>query len=426
MANDIFLSIIIPTFNRHEFIGDTVEKLLEQKGSNYEIIIVDDCSTDETERVCGLLVGANEKVKYFKNGVNSKNGLLNWKNAVQNYAKGDWVVICSDDDFFAEDDSVEKILRFIDLNQDADVVFLNGANCYRLNCQIVGRKYTDSDNKLDGLNFLEANSDFESVFCVKKEFMEKHDYLLPNATSFNGFIFTDLALCYGNTYFLEDVTYCFRVGAHNINKHKTNIDDLLSAFYAYMKGTYQHFKNFADDEKIRKIYHGRFLYFLNTTMFTSDDICQTSERLFERIFNCIKGGIFNDACFGAVALEAASTFKLNIQSNIKLYNERVGVNDAAYGELERKKNIAIYGLSIMGMQLCQYFLDNGFNIVCVIEDDVTLWREDIKCVSYAEAKDYIDGIDFIIIATLKLHFIRTMIDNLQKIGFDNSKILTVH
>jgi glycosyltransferase involved in cell wall biosynthesis len=64
MENKVFFSIIIPSYNRADFIGKTLLSALSQTNHNYEIIVVDDGSTDNTEKVINEI--KNEKIKYYK------------------------------------------------------------------------------------------------------------------------------------------------------------------------------------------------------------------------------------------------------------------------------------------------------------------------------------------------------------------------
>ena len=59
-----FFSIIIPTYNRSNFIVKTIESILLQKYSNFEIIVIDDGSTDDTSDVIKSL--DETKIKYFR------------------------------------------------------------------------------------------------------------------------------------------------------------------------------------------------------------------------------------------------------------------------------------------------------------------------------------------------------------------------
>ena len=63
---DTFFSIVIPTYNRAQLLPETVETILEQTYSNFEIIIVDDGSKDNTDKVIEEKYGNLQKVRYFK------------------------------------------------------------------------------------------------------------------------------------------------------------------------------------------------------------------------------------------------------------------------------------------------------------------------------------------------------------------------
>ncbi|QQR96723.1 MAG: glycosyltransferase family 2 protein [Sphingobacteriales bacterium] len=62
--DETFISIVVPTYNRAHLIAETIQSLAEINYKNYEIIIVDDGSTDNTEEVISQFL--NEKVTYHK------------------------------------------------------------------------------------------------------------------------------------------------------------------------------------------------------------------------------------------------------------------------------------------------------------------------------------------------------------------------
>lgn len=64
MVETPFFSIIIPTYNRAGFIGKTIESLLNQTFTNFEIIVVDDGSTDNTEKIVKNV--PDKRIRYFK------------------------------------------------------------------------------------------------------------------------------------------------------------------------------------------------------------------------------------------------------------------------------------------------------------------------------------------------------------------------
>jgi glycosyltransferase involved in cell wall biosynthesis len=64
MMNNPFFSVIIPTYNRAEFIGKAIDSVLAQTFQDFEIIVVDDGSTDNTEEVVQRV--KTDRLRYFK------------------------------------------------------------------------------------------------------------------------------------------------------------------------------------------------------------------------------------------------------------------------------------------------------------------------------------------------------------------------
>ena len=64
------VSIIMPSYNTARFIEETVSSVLSQTYQNWELIIVDDCSTDNTDEVIGKFL-SDERIIYIKNEKNS-------------------------------------------------------------------------------------------------------------------------------------------------------------------------------------------------------------------------------------------------------------------------------------------------------------------------------------------------------------------
>ena len=64
------LSIGLPVFNGERHLADTVESILNQGYSNFELVISDNCSTDATPDICRKFVRADARVKYHRNDTN--------------------------------------------------------------------------------------------------------------------------------------------------------------------------------------------------------------------------------------------------------------------------------------------------------------------------------------------------------------------
>ncbi|MGI9860908.1 glycosyltransferase family 2 protein [Moorella naiadis] len=99
------VTIAIPTFNRAHYIAETVESALNQTYENIEIIISDNCSTDNTEEIVKQF--KEGKIRYYRQNTNI--GMVgNWNFCLQQ-ATGDFFLLLSDDDLL-EKEAIERLL----------------------------------------------------------------------------------------------------------------------------------------------------------------------------------------------------------------------------------------------------------------------------------------------------------------------------
>lgn len=102
------ISIITPTYNSSRFIEETIKSVLKQSYSNWEMIIVDDNSTDDTFEIVSKYL--SNKIKYFKLGANS--GAAITRNYAIKIASGNYLAFLDSDDLWDEF-KLEKQLDFM-------------------------------------------------------------------------------------------------------------------------------------------------------------------------------------------------------------------------------------------------------------------------------------------------------------------------
>lgn len=89
-------SVVIPTYNRGALIEATLESVLTQTYPHYEVVVVDDCSTDNTDEVIAPYVQSG-KVRYIRNECNSERA--HSRNVGLDAAIGDFATLLDSDDF---------------------------------------------------------------------------------------------------------------------------------------------------------------------------------------------------------------------------------------------------------------------------------------------------------------------------------------
>ena len=108
--NDL-VSIIMPSYNTGRFIAETIQSVLAQSYENWELLIVDDCSPDNTDDVVAQFV--DSRIKYFKNEKNS--GAAVSRNCALREAKGRWIAFLDSDDLW-QPTKLEKQIEFMEEN----------------------------------------------------------------------------------------------------------------------------------------------------------------------------------------------------------------------------------------------------------------------------------------------------------------------
>ena len=96
MSEYPFFSVVIPTYNRAAFIGATLQSVLNQTYPHYEIIIVDNCSTDNTEELLQPYINAGQ-IYFIKHEQNFERARS--RNTGMSVARGDFVTLLDSDDF---------------------------------------------------------------------------------------------------------------------------------------------------------------------------------------------------------------------------------------------------------------------------------------------------------------------------------------
>jgi glycosyltransferase involved in cell wall biosynthesis len=115
--NETLVSIIIPTYNRAHLIGETIQSVLEQTYSNWELLIIDDGSTDHTEDI--IRQYHDKRIKYLKKKHTGFIGIT--RNFGINHANGALIAFLDSDDLWRKD---KLALQISLLNKHPETAFI--------------------------------------------------------------------------------------------------------------------------------------------------------------------------------------------------------------------------------------------------------------------------------------------------------------
>jgi glycosyltransferase involved in cell wall biosynthesis len=108
---DGLVSVIMPSWNTGRFIAESIKSVINQTYKNWELIIVDDCSTDNTDEVVASF--DEKRIRYFKNEKNSGAALT--RNKAMREAQGEWIAFLDSDDIW-HPEKLEKQINFMNKN----------------------------------------------------------------------------------------------------------------------------------------------------------------------------------------------------------------------------------------------------------------------------------------------------------------------
>lgn len=111
MEKDL-VSIIMPSYNTAKYISASINSIINQTYKYWELIIVDDCSTDNTDEIVNKFL-KDERIKYLKNEKNS--GAAISRNKALKEAKGKWIAFLDSDDLWVPE-KLEKQINFMEEN----------------------------------------------------------------------------------------------------------------------------------------------------------------------------------------------------------------------------------------------------------------------------------------------------------------------
>lgn len=115
--NNNLVSIITPAYNSGRFISECIESVIAQTYQDWEMIIVDDCSSDDTQNIINNYTEKEQRIIYLKNEKNL--GSAESRNIALRHAKGKWIAFLDSDDVWLP----EKLERQIEFMRKNDYHF---------------------------------------------------------------------------------------------------------------------------------------------------------------------------------------------------------------------------------------------------------------------------------------------------------------
>ena len=123
MCSNILVSIIIPNYNHALFLKQRIDSVLNQTFQDFELIILDDCSTDSSREIIELYRGNPKITQIIFNEKNSGGVFKQWIKGIEQ-SKGEYIWIAESDDY-AADNFLEETVAVLAKDASLGMVFTN-------------------------------------------------------------------------------------------------------------------------------------------------------------------------------------------------------------------------------------------------------------------------------------------------------------
>lgn len=160
-------SIIVPVYNVAPFLAECVESVLRQTYADYEIVLVDDGSTDNSPAMCDEFASRDRRIKalHKQNG-----GLSDARNVGVAHAQGDYIVFLDSDDYWDDCTALQRASDLIASHHDVDLImferkFLKHGRI--IDGPVFDASMINGKSKVEIINYLVSVSRFNPSACAK-------------------------------------------------------------------------------------------------------------------------------------------------------------------------------------------------------------------------------------------------------------------
>jgi len=217
-------SIIMPAYNVAEFIERSIKSVQTQTFKNYELLIVEDCSTDNGKTLEKIKTFDFDNIRLICNPFNL--GLGGARNVGIKEAKGEYIVFLDSDDALYSDIVLEKLDKTIGTKK-LDVVYLGSKYIGNRNFNIIPTKLScTKEYKLCDDIYPNAWSK-----CWRREFIIDNDILFPEKVIYEDVPFMFLAISKSRTYGIANyITHVYtsgRAGSNSTQREFRQVADTV-------------------------------------------------------------------------------------------------------------------------------------------------------------------------------------------------------
>lgn len=199
--NPPFFSVIVPVYNVKEYLSQCISSVLKQDFDDFELILVDDGSTDGSSKLCDEFAMTDERVHLIHK---SNGGLSEARNYGLEQAVGEYIWFLDSDDYLIDNQAFSYIRDYIK-NKNADVVFFSYKKYFENTNTYSDPLYRHISENEDIREYIRLNAYKTLAWnkVVKRSLIEKYNMRFPI-----GRLGEDLVWCSDLLAYADNITLC--------------------------------------------------------------------------------------------------------------------------------------------------------------------------------------------------------------------------
>lgn len=212
-------SLIIPVYNTSDFLKECLDSILQQSYKDYEVICVDDGSTDSSFSILSEYATSYSCFKVFKQ---ENQGQSVARNFALTKATGEYIVFVDSDDYI-NPSMLELLSNAIQANR-AQIIMYNMVSVFKDKTKIIkAQTCLNINNNANDYVAMLLNNNLDGYCCnkiYKKTFIDNHNIRFPENFLSEDLFFSFLSLLYANNiYYLDKNLYYYRIHPNSSTQH---------------------------------------------------------------------------------------------------------------------------------------------------------------------------------------------------------------
>ena len=398
------VSIIVAAYNTERYIARCINSILRQQIKNYEIVVVDDCSTDQTYSILKIMSEKNEQIRLFRNSNNRGAGYT--KNKALGLCKGKYICFVDSDDWIL-DGSLKQVYELAEETQ-CDDVFYESISVYE-----------DENEEIINDNVdVKIFQIYNRGICLFEKLVDERQVTVSAAHHFfrrsilnNKILFSENAViddwkftamlfnALGKTVVLGNAYYVYFHRKHGNITNKATQVSLIREFCNCAIEIYNNFNE--SDETYKRIKKKCFLYMM---IEIQNEIFSKKEG-WEQQLNEIQEYISKN-------IEICNFFEKS-----RFLSQYGNVNMEILQKLNNKKKIYVYGAGRYGTDTMRIIEAYGIKVAAfIVSKKKNVWKKDVPIFSVDEVEGSEDSF-FVVAVSDK--YKKEIMDTLIRKGISN-------